>query len=259
MELLELGGEPGGEPVVLVHGFAASAWAGWVRTGWVPALGRAGFRVLGVDLPGHGRHAVPAPPGTTRTGLVDRIGELVSGVDAAGPVPLVGYSLGAQLAWSAAARRPGIGPLVLGGIGPQDRLPELGRALAGRSAQDSTEDGPVDPAARELAAALTGAAPDGDRDQVERWAAFARLAGAEPFAPAAGVPAQPLLLFGGGRDAWADPGAMARLRDRVEAPTELLVVPGRGHVDVLTARAAREGAASFLRRSVPPRAPGVLP
>ncbi|MFI7495372.1 alpha/beta fold hydrolase, partial [Kocuria sp. M4R2S49] len=230
---------------------AASSCAGWIRTGWVRALGRAGFHALGVDLPGHGPQAAPAPPGTTRTGLVDRIGELVSGLDATGPVPLVGYSLGAQLAWAAAARRPGIGALVLGGLGPQDRLPELGRALA--------DDGAVDPAARELAAALTGAGDDGDRRQVERWAGFARLAGGEPFVPAAGVPTQPLLLFAGGRDAWADPGAMARLRDRGQAPTELLVVPERGHVDVLTARAAREGAAAFLRRSVPPRAPGVLP
>ncbi|KUG55419.1 MULTISPECIES: alpha/beta fold hydrolase [Kocuria] len=251
MELLELGGDPGGEPVVLIHGLAASACSGWVRTGWVRALGRAGFRALGVDLPGHGRNALPAPPGTTRTGLVDRIGELVRGLDAARPVPLVGYSLGAQLAWSAAARSPGIGALVLGGLGPVDRLPELGRALA--------HDGAVDPSARELAAALAATGDAGDRGRAERWSAFARQTGAEPFAPAAGVPAQPLLLFAGGRDPWADPAAMARLRAPGRASTELLVVPERDHVDVLTSRAAREGAAAFLRRCSLPRACGDLP
>lgn len=250
MDLLELGGDPGGHPVLLVHGFASSS-SDWVRTGWVRALGQQGFRVLGVDLPGHGRHAAPAPQDTTRTGLVDRIGELAAGLGGGAPVPLVGYSLGAQLAWSAAARRPGIGALVLGGLGPRDRLPDLGRALAG--------DPTAEPSARELAATLSATATEGDSGRVRRWSALARLAGTEPFAPESAVPAQPLLLFAGGRDAWADPPAMARLRGRTGAPTEQLVVPGRGHVDVLTARAARQGAAGFLRRSVPPRAPGVLP
>lgn len=249
MELLELGGDPGGEPVVLIHGLASSASAGWVATGWVRELGRAGFRPLGVDLPGHGPRAAPAPAGTTRTGLVERIRDLVQGLGASRPVSLVGYSLGAQLVWSAAAGHPGIGALVLGGLAPEDRLPALGRALA--------DGGTPDPEVGALAAAL--AARGGDRAEIARWSAFARLAGAEPFAPAAAVPRQPLLLFGGGRDPWADPEAMARLRAGVRSPAELLVVPDRGHVDVLTARAARRGAAEFLHRSLVPRAPRGLP
>lgn len=226
----------------------AAAYPGWVRAGWVRELERAGFRPLGVDLPGHGTRAGPVPPGTTRAGLVDRVAGLVAGLGTGRPVPLVGYSVGAQLAWSAAARCPGIGPLVLGGLGPRDRLAELGRALR--------EDAAQDPAVHELAAALALTA-EGPR-QVGRWAAFARLVGAEPFDPRAGVPTQPALLFAGGRDPWADPGELARLRPAGVA-TELLRVPGRDHVDVLTARPARAGAAAFLRRSGAPCGPGVFP
>lgn len=247
MELQELGEHRGGDPVVLVHGFAAAAFPGWVRTGWARELEAAGFRPLGVDLPGHGPDAGPLPPGTTREALVAGIGELVAAVGSGRPVPLVGYSLGAQLAWAAAARRPGIGALVLGGIGPEDHLSELGRALDG--------DASAGAAAQELTAALAAGADDA---QVGRWSAFARQVGARPFVPAAAVPAQPALLFAGARDAWAAPAALARLRGS-SAPTELLEVPGRGHVDVLTARAARRDAVAFLRRAAARCARDLLP
>ncbi|GGG57277.1 alpha/beta hydrolase [Kocuria dechangensis] len=245
MELLELGANRSGGPVVLIHGFAASAFSGWVRTGWAAALERGGFRPLGVDLPGHGPGRDGELAGTGREALVARLGELVAGLDGGGPVPLVGHSLGAQLAWAAAARDSGIGPLVLGGIGTRDRLSELGRALEGDPA--------VSPAARALATALTDrAAHDPGTDagrRVRAWAEFARRVGADPFDPDAAVPRQPALLFAGAEDAWAEPEELARRRRAVGAPTEVLVVPDRGHVDVLTARAARQGAVAFLRRA----------
>ncbi|MCM3686754.1 alpha/beta fold hydrolase [Kocuria rosea] len=245
MELLELGENRSGEPVVLIHGFAAAAFSGWVRTGWASALERAGFRPLGVDLPGHGPEPGTDLAGTTRAGLVGRITELVDGLGAGRPVPLVGYSLGAQLAWAAAVRRPGTGPLVLGGLGAGDRLAELGRALEG--APDAS------PAARALAAALTGrpaSGPGTDHDRRARaWTEFARRVGADPFDPDTAVPPQPALLFAGAEDPWAEPEELARRRRAAGAPTEVLLVPGRGHVDVLTARAARHGAVDFLRRA----------
>ncbi|ALU40452.1 hypothetical protein AS188_12580 [Kocuria flava] len=261
MELLELGERGGGRPVVLVHGLAAAARAGWARTGWVRELERAGLRPLGPDLPGHG--AAPGPvPGTTRSGLVAELVRLVEPLARAqgAPVPLAGYSLGAQLAWAAAAASPAVGPLVLGGLGVRDRLPALAGALR---APPPGRGGPVDvPAAAgpgraggpahapdsaaALAALLLRTAPD--PSAASRWAALAGAVAAEPFDPAAAVPPQPALLLAGGADPWADPQALARLRRTSGAPTEVLVVPGRGHVDVLTAGAARRAAAAFLSR-----------
>lgn len=249
MELKELGENRSGEPVVLVHGFAASSLSGWVRTGWSRALERAGFRPLGVDLPGHGRDGGPVRPGITRAHVAERIGDLVAGLAAARPVPLIGYSLGAQLAWSAAARHPEIGPLVLGGLGPSDHLPDLARALA-RDPSAAAE-------ARGIAAALLPDAPPGAAPgrPAQHWAALARQLGAEPFDPASAVPGQSALLFAGALDAWAEPGELARCRP-AGTTTQELVVPGRGHVDVLTARAARRGAVEFLARTA---APGIVP
>ena len=38
-----------GEPIVLVHGFADTAVANWVHSGWVDTLTKAGRRVIALD------------------------------------------------------------------------------------------------------------------------------------------------------------------------------------------------------------------
>jgi pimeloyl-ACP methyl ester carboxylesterase len=48
-----------GEPVLLIHGFAATADATWVALGWVEALTGAGRRVVTFDFGAMGR--VPSP------------------------------------------------------------------------------------------------------------------------------------------------------------------------------------------------------
>jgi pimeloyl-ACP methyl ester carboxylesterase len=48
-----------GEPVVLVHGFAETTYS-WHEN--IPALREAGFRLIMVDQPGHGRSGAPGGP-----------------------------------------------------------------------------------------------------------------------------------------------------------------------------------------------------
>ena len=47
--------EAGGEPVLLIHGFASIHAVNWVSTGWVRTLNDAGYRVIAFDNRGHGQ------------------------------------------------------------------------------------------------------------------------------------------------------------------------------------------------------------
>ena len=58
------GGEVG--TAVLVHGFATAADENWRRLGWYASFSRKGYRVLGLDLRGHGRSAKPHDPAAYR-------------------------------------------------------------------------------------------------------------------------------------------------------------------------------------------------
>ena len=49
-----------GEPVVLLHGFAADRRLNWKLPGWYDVLTNAGYRVLALDARGHGQSAKPA-------------------------------------------------------------------------------------------------------------------------------------------------------------------------------------------------------
>jgi pimeloyl-ACP methyl ester carboxylesterase len=84
---------------VLIHGVTSSSRTWW-RAG--PALAGRGFRVLAVDLRGHGA----SPRGEAGLSLADLAGDVAETVE--GPVDLlVGHSLGALVALELVGRRPG--------------------------------------------------------------------------------------------------------------------------------------------------------
>jgi 2-succinyl-6-hydroxy-2,4-cyclohexadiene-1-carboxylate synthase len=93
-----------GVPLLLLHGFAGrgSAWAGHAA-----AFARR-FRLVVVDLPGHGRSGIPADP--TRASVersADDLATILRRVDAA-PADVVGYSLGARIALRLAIDHPDV-------------------------------------------------------------------------------------------------------------------------------------------------------
>lgn len=87
---------------IVVHGLA-----GWSRTWWrvASALAEQGWRVIGIDLPGHGES--PAIAGTmTRE---EAAGDVAATVEALGATPadlVIGHSLGAAVVMELAHLRP---------------------------------------------------------------------------------------------------------------------------------------------------------
>jgi pimeloyl-ACP methyl ester carboxylesterase len=94
-------GPRGAPTVVLVHGFAASlhAWEPWV------SRLKADYRVISLDLPGHG--LTQAPPGyaTSTEANVAVVDAVTRGLDAPRFV-LAGNSMGGAVAWSYALAHP---------------------------------------------------------------------------------------------------------------------------------------------------------
>lgn len=94
-------GDPGGIPIVLIHGSMGSLhmWEGWVRE-----LGGVA-RLISVDLPGHGLTGAWPRDEYTIEAYADFVEVLVDTLNLDRFV-LVGHSMGGAVAWTFAATRP---------------------------------------------------------------------------------------------------------------------------------------------------------
>jgi len=84
-----------GEPVILVHGFSANAALNWIMPGIVRSL-REDFRVIALDIRGHGQSSKPHQPEKYGLEVVHDITRLMDHLQ----IPqahVVGYSLGAMI------------------------------------------------------------------------------------------------------------------------------------------------------------------
>ncbi len=182
-----------GRPIVLLHGLASRGAQDWPDAEWARVFAERP-RVV-IDLPAHGESA---GLGVSNTSLaVDALAEAIvtgeggAGTDGVVEVDLVGYSLGARLAWDL-AQHPSlrVGRLVLGGLsaGEPFVLVDLG------AARDAIAGGaqPTDPLTSMIVqmASQPGNRPAELLDLIEGLAS-------EPFAPDSGGPQMPVLLIGG--------------------------------------------------------------
>ncbi|GAA3295705.1 alpha/beta fold hydrolase [Arthrobacter citreus] len=248
-ELIEPdGGARSERPVLLLHGFASSSQLNWHDSGWVSALSGAGRRVITVDLPGHGRSAAPVEldayrPSRIRADLLQLLLDAgvqpLTGDHPESGVDVIGYSLGARLAWEFGATQPElVHRMVLGGgPGTDDPLAAFDLAAA-RAAMEGTGE-VADQATAELLrmAALVPA------NDLSVLLSMVEAIQQEPFVPAEAVPSMPLLLVAGDQDAFA--AGNAELAE-LSGQAELLALPARTHANAVTSRAFKQAAISFL-------------
>ncbi|WP_341945929.1 alpha/beta fold hydrolase [Microbacterium sp. LWH11-1.2] len=217
-----------GRPVVFLHGLASRGKQDWPDAEWA-AVFTDRPRVL-VDLPAHGRS--PATGTAATSAVIDALALAVGDEE----IDLVGYSLGARLAWdlaqhpSARVRR-----LVLGGLSAAEPFGHLD--LAAARAAIGGGPAPQDPLTAMIVhmVSLPGARSAQLLDLIEGLAA-------EPFAPEARGPEMPVLLVGGVHDTMSDGiDALAALLPDARA----MRVPG-DHVTALHTAEFRTAVQSFL-------------
>jgi len=102
----------------LIHGFATNRMENWRRLGWFGAFERKGYRVVALDLRGHGESDKPHDPAAYgREALLSDILGLMDHLQL-GRVDLMGYSMGARLALQTALSHPDrVANLIVGGVG----------------------------------------------------------------------------------------------------------------------------------------------
>jgi pimeloyl-ACP methyl ester carboxylesterase len=94
-------GRADGPVLVLVHGYGASA-ADW--DAWAERLGE-GYRIIALDLPGHGLTAAPKGYQASTDGFVQAVDELAKAL-ALPPFVIAGNSMGGGVAWNYALAHP---------------------------------------------------------------------------------------------------------------------------------------------------------
>jgi len=108
--------EGNGEPVILVHGLGSSAWMNWQLTG-VAGLLSKNYRVIALDLPGHGRSDKPNDDKAYGLQMVEDVAALMDHLDIR-KAHIVGYSMGGMIAAKFLTRHQDrVVSAVIGGMG----------------------------------------------------------------------------------------------------------------------------------------------
>jgi len=110
--------EGGGEPILLIHGFASTHIVNWVATGWVRTLNDAGYRAIAFDNRGHGQSSTSYEPADyTPQRMAGDAAALLRHLNIE-KAHVMGYSMGARIAAFLAIAEPDlVASLVFGGLG----------------------------------------------------------------------------------------------------------------------------------------------
>jgi len=108
----------GGDPILLIHGFASNHAVNWLNTLWVKTLTGAGFRVIALDNRGHGQSDKLYDSERYHTSIM--AGDAARLLDHLGlpRADVMGYSMGARITAFLALERPErVRSALLGGLG----------------------------------------------------------------------------------------------------------------------------------------------
>lgn len=108
----------GGEPILLIHGFASNHYVNWVAPGWVQTLTQAGYRTIALDNRAHGASTKSYEAADyTQAKLAADAGALLDHLGLA-KAHVMGYSMGARISATLALAQPqNVASLILGGLG----------------------------------------------------------------------------------------------------------------------------------------------
>lgn len=143
----ERGAGGGGDPILLVHGFASNHAVNWVNTGWVRVLTAAGRRVIAFDNRGHGRSGKLYDPELYHSAIMAEDARRLLdhlGIERA---DVMGYSMGARVAAHLTLEHPararavllgGLGLHLVEGSGLPSKVPEAMEAASADAVTDPT-------------------------------------------------------------------------------------------------------------------------
>lgn len=232
-------GELDAPTVVLVHGFASSTADTWVHTGWTRMLEKEGYRILGIDLRGHGASQKP------HDGAGYAVKSLAHDVEAVMETFLVdeafyvGYSLGARVGWQLLQDLGDRIPrAVLGGVPDGIPLDEFADEQVYRYADDGV---PVtDPGTKayvDLAERVSG-------NDLRALVALAEGQRDSPAISADHAPQQPVLFATGSEDPVVEG---SRTVASYAPQGTFFEIPGRHHFNAPGSKDFRQAALEFLR------------
>ncbi|MDO8839621.1 MAG: alpha/beta hydrolase [Parvibaculum sp.] len=215
-----------GKPMLLVHGFAATAEDNWIRTGWVQAITRARRQAITFDLRGHGASSKLYDPADY---TVEKMaGDALALLDHLGleRASLMGYSMGAGIAAHLAAHHGDrFGIVILGGVGEKSLTGSSGIGDVAAALDADSAEGITEPLARGFRLYAEGLGQD-----LKALAACARAPRGSDRGADLGLIRNEVLVIAGARDDLAgDPGPFAaRMKDaRAE------IIPGTDHMFAL--------------------------
>ena len=233
--------EGGGDPVLLIHGFASRIVTNWVEPGWVKLLVGAGYRVLAIDNRGHGAsqklhrpedYGAPVMAEDARR-LLDHLG--IARAD------VMGYSMGARIAAFLAIAHPErVRSVVFAGLGIN-----MVRGMAGTGPiAHALEADSIDQVTNATARTFRAFAEQTGSD-LKALAACIRSSRDPITAEALAALTMPVLVAVGTKDVIG--GSAQALADLIPG-AQALEITDRDHMKAVGDRVYKDGVLAFLSR-----------